>query len=204
MQLHRTSGKPDWKSVAPGRRNRWQRAGSATHSVVTPGNIATAVGFVLVLYGLWQLLHHHYIVGGVALAIGRGLDVVDGWLAESTGTKSPLGELLDASIDKVGTILTIIVFFAAGLAPWWALVALLTPHVIISLITFVLLQKGRRLHPTREGKLSMATAWVSLVGFIVARASGQNIFDVFASVIATISVALGLYAAYSYLRQRLD
>jgi phosphatidylglycerophosphate synthase len=203
MGLHRTTGKPDWNEVAPRRRSTWQRLAAATRGLVTPANVATFVGFGLVLYGLWQLLHEHYVSGGIALAVGRLLDIVDGFLAESTGTKSPLGELLDASIDKIGTILTIIVFFVAGIAPWWALAALLAPHIIISLMTFWLLRRGRKLHPSRIGKLSMAAAWAALLGFVLHHALSEPApLAALVYGLTILSVVLATVAAVGYSQRK--
>jgi phosphatidylglycerophosphate synthase len=203
MQLHRTTGKPDWADTTPAQRNISQRLAAATSGIVTPGNLTTALGFAAVLYGLWLISGQHYIVGGAILAFGRLCDIADGWLAESTHTKSPLGELLDASIDKIGTVLTIIVYATAHVAPLWLLTALLLPHVIISVITFVQLQRNRKIHPSRIGKLSMAAAWVSLVGLLIARAiSGTSFPEMGADGLAILSVILGLYAAVGYARQR--
>ncbi|HEX8226903.1 MAG TPA: CDP-alcohol phosphatidyltransferase family protein [Candidatus Saccharimonadales bacterium] len=204
MKLHRSTGRPDWDDVDPGQRNTFQKLAASTKAIVTLSNIVTAIGLALVLYGLQQLLVQNYLFGGFLLAIGRFLDVVDGWLAEVTKTKSPLGELLDASVDKVGTILTIIVMFVAHIGPYWALALLLAPHVIISAITFLLLRKNIKLHPSREGKLSMAAAWVSLVAFIIARAADSAELMTYGTFMAVASALLGLYAAYDYSQQKGD
>ena len=52
-----------------------------------------------------------------------------------------LGELLDATIDKVCTFLTIIILPVAHIAHWWIIVSLLIPQAAI---TIVILYKRRR------------------------------------------------------------
>ena len=89
------------------------------------------------------------------LATGRICDVLDGWLAEITRTKSPLGELLDAGIDKIITILAVAAFFVAHIAPAWALIALVIPHILIVVIMFRWRIRKRAIHPSLAGKLSM-------------------------------------------------
>jgi len=199
MNLHRTSGTPDWEKVAPAKRNIFQKISAATHGVASPANVITVIGLGIVIYGLILLLQQQYWVGLVLLAVGRLLDVVDGIVAEATGTKSPLGELFDAVADKIGTILTILALIFAGITYWWVIAALIIPQAVIPLVIFYKKQKGISVHPTRQGKLSMATAWVGIVGLLVEKA--LNDFQPLAIgvyVIIGVSLALGLYALWQY------
>lgn len=201
MNLHRTTGKPDWETTDVTQQNLWQRWAAQTNGLVTLGNILTIVGFGVVVVGLVALLQHHYWAGVIGLVTGRLCDIADGWLAELTGTKSPLGELLDAGLDKLGTILTIVVFFVAGVAPWWIVGALLLPHGIISIITIRALGKNIRLHPSRLGKLSMAVAWISLVGLVLVQATNTtstSSLGLAVFLLAFVSVGMGLTAAVGY------
>lgn len=202
MNLHRTTGKPDWAKIKQNRRNAWQQLGAATGSAVTPGNLVTIIGLMLVLVGLAEILMHQYWFGAIFLAVGRLCDIADGMLADKTGTKSPLGELLDASIDKLGTFLTLLVLFVASVAPKWALLGLVTPHIIITFFTLWLRLNNRQLHPSRAGKLSMFTAWCSVLALIVVHAAhitGLNIITVAVYGLTALSSLLGLYALYGYI-----
>src|SRR5215213_11904062 len=196
MQLHRTTGKPDWTAVPPGSHNIWQRAALRTHGIGTPSNAVTLVGFVLVVIGLQQILHQHYLLGTGLLVTGRLCDILDGWLAEHTGTKSPLGELLDAVIDKIVTILTVATFFAAHIAPAWVLIALVTPHILIAVIILGWRTHNVAFHPSLVGKLSMAGVWMSLVVYAL-----DHVVDLPAAVthvtqgLVVASSAAGFYAA---------
>ena len=203
MQLHRTTGKADWLAIPPQSHTIWQRLAARTHGIMTPGNAVTVTGFALVLIGLQQILNQHYLPGTVLLATGRICDILDGWLAEITRTKSPLGELLDAGIDKIITILAVATFFAAHIAPAWALIALVIPHVLIVVIAFGWRVRKRAFHPSLAGKLSMVGVWLSLLIYALA-----HIVDLPApalaatQVIVIASTATGLYAATQYTRGR--
>lgn len=155
----------------------------------------------MVLIGLWLIVGQDYLTGLCLLALGRSFDVLDGYLADVTATKSPLGEKLDAGFDKLGTFLTLIVFGISQIAPWWILVALALPHAFISMITLTAVGKKREIHPSRIGKLSMATAWVGLVGLVAGRLVDFSAFGtmgVAAYAMLAVSIALGGYAAVGY------
>lgn len=202
MNLHRTSGRPDWENVDPAARNMFQKLAAATHGTLAPANVITMSGLVAVIFGLSAILHNHFWLGLVLLAGGRLLDVVDGVAAEATQTKSPLGESLDAAVDKIGTMLTIIMLFIAGITYWWVLALLLVPQVITPLVAFYKKRKGKTIHPTRQGKLSMATAWIGIVGLLVVKAlETNNGVSVITSIVYTVigmSFVLGVYALWQY------
>jgi phosphatidylglycerophosphate synthase len=205
MKLHRSNTKPDWELIDETKRNPWQKAAARTVGILTPGNIATAIGIALVIYGLLAILDREYWWGVLLIIVGRLCDLLDGWLAEATRTKSPLGEMLDASIDKIGTIMTVVVFYIAGLATWWLLTLILLPHVIIILISVNARRKNVKLHPSRTGKVSMAAVWVALFGLILIRTfdwPAWSLGSITVYVVAMASIALGAFAAIGYLFHR--
>jgi phosphatidylglycerophosphate synthase len=190
MQLHRVHKKPDWQDVPTTQRSNLQRVAVRTRAVITPGNLTTTVGFVLVIAGSILLAARHYWPSFLLLGVGRLCDLLDGWLADKTRTKSPLGELLDATADKLETLAATIAVFIAHIAPWWLLVSLLVPHAVISILSGIAFKRDVRLHPSRTGKISMAVTWLCLAGFVVIQ--------------ALTAIALGLYAALGYLRPAQD
>lgn len=205
MNLHRTTGQADWVSVAENERNVWQRLAAQTNDVVTVANVVTMIGFALVIYGLVEIIAHRYYLGSILLTIGRLCDLADGWLADITRTKSPLGELLDAVIDKLGTAATVIALFIAAVGPWWLLAGLLLPHILIALVITAKRRAGTRIHPSRIGKLSMAAAWVGLIGLVLVSAMHiqyPHPFALAVDIIIAVSIATGLYTLIGYVRQR--
>ena len=199
MNLHRTTGKPDWASRKPSDYNVFQKIAAATHSIVTPANIITVIGLGIVVYGLIEIMNQHFWVGLLMLTAGRLLDIVDGLVAEATHTKSPTGEIFDAAADKVGTLLTIVVLFAANITSWWLIVLLLIPQIIIPFVAFYKKRKGREIHPTRQGKLSMAAAWAAIVGLLLTKALNDSVILATASyVLIGAAVTLGIFALWQY------
>lgn len=202
MNLHRTSAKPDWETVSPQDRTPLQRLAAKTYGIITPPNIISLIGLGIVIYGLIALIQQQFLIGLIALVVGRLLDIVDGWVADTTGTKSPLGELLDATIDKIVTFLTLIVLFIAGVSEWWLLTLLLLPQIPISLFALYKRQRRQPLHPTRFGKLSMAGLWVGVSALLVAEAASQPWFYVAANGIVFIASALAWIALWQYVTGR--
>ena len=205
MDLHRTTGKPDWEEVSPSKRTAIQKLAFASRGIITPPNLITLIGLIIVMYGLVALLQQLFWTGLIALAVGRLLDVLDGLVAQKTGTKSPLGELLDATVDKIGTVLTFVVLYIGGISFWWLITILLLPQVIIPFVILYKRTRNIQIHPTRAGKLSMATLWVSLVGLILIKAlalTGLHPLAISVYVVSLVSTALGFYALWQYSTDR--
>lgn len=199
MNLHRVSGKSDWENVAPTERNLFQKVAAASKGIVSPANVITAVGLGMVVYGLGAILHQQFWLGLILLVIGRLLDVADGLVADATQTKSSLGELFDAMADKIGTLLTIVVLIIADVTYWWVIAALILPQVIIPLAILYKKHKGIKVHPTRQGKLSMAATWVSIPGLLLSKALHDPIILVFTVYgFIVVSLVLGVYALWQY------
>lgn len=199
MNLHRTSNKPQWKKVHPSTYKFFQKLAAATNGIVTPANLITVVGLGLVMYGLLLVLQEHFLLGIILVGLGRLFDIFDGAVAEVTRTKSPLGEICDAVADKIGTLLTIAVLFIAQIAAWWIILALIIPQGFISILIFYKRNKGIGVHPTLQGKLSMATAWVGILGLLATKAAGDiAILVVIAYGCIAASFVLGLYALWQY------
>jgi phosphatidylglycerophosphate synthase len=199
MNLHRTSAKPDWEKIPASKRTVIQKIAAATGGYVTPGNFITIIGFGVVLYGLLAILNGQFWTGLLLLTSGRLLDVADGVVANITGTKSPIGEIFDAAADKFETLFTIAVIIVADITNLYVVVALIIPQVIIPMLIFYKKQKGIGIHPTRAGKLSMALTWIALVGLLLVKALGGQIFlTVAVYVIIGVSLVLGFYALWQY------
>lgn len=201
MRMHRTTGKPDWELIPSADHNPFQKLAARTAGIITPANILTLAGVGAVIYGCILLLHDALWPGLLWIVAGRILDIMDGMVAEMTGTKSPIGELCDASADKLATLLTVLVLPAAGIVAWWTIVAIIWPQVLIGLIVVIKKWQSVGIHPTRQGKLSMAALWLSLMILIAAAAAHDSaLIALSAYGVAAVSVVLGAYAAWQYAR----
>lgn len=201
IQLHRIESSSEWEQTKSEDRNVWQRMAARTRGLITPGNIVTIIGFILVIIGLIGIIKHQYWLGFAGILVGRLLDIVDGWVADKTGTKSPLGEALDATVDKLSTALALGALLVANVILWWLLLAIFLPHALIALASMISMLRGKRLHPSKFGKLSMALAWVGLCGFILTAAlqlHDMHFLHYISYGFVAVSVWLAFYAAIQY------
>ena len=206
MKLHRAARKPDWLKRPAKDYSGWQQLAKRSHGYITPANIISVVGFGLVLYGLWLILQQHILPGIVAVGVGRLCDIADGYVAEKTGTKSPIGESLDAGLDKLATLLGLLALGIAHIAPWWVLGLLALPHLVITAMSAVAIKRHKRLHPSRSGKLSMAFGWLGLGSLLLAalgKSGGTFVvtFQVTAYTLLAASIALGVAAIVRYYKE---
>lgn len=202
MKLHRTEKIPEWELTPLDERLFFQKIAAVTNGLITPGNIITIIGLAFVIIGLGQILSNHVLLGAVMVIIGRLLDVFDGIVADKTKTKSPLGELFDASADKLATVLILGVLPFTGIAPWWLIVGLFLPQLSIAIAIIYRKLTDQSNHPTKQGKLSMALLWIAVVGVTVASLKPEYIILSYASSIVAIgSIVLAIYALWQYVHQ---
>jgi phosphatidylglycerophosphate synthase len=205
VDLHHTTGKPDWAVIEPKDYNGWQRIAAKSHGFITLPNVITILGFVIILIGLAFMSDHFYWTAIILLVLGRLCDLADGWIAEKTGTKSPFGEKLDGGIDKIATILTIIILYTAHIAPWSILTAMILPQLLITSFGAVFIYRKTTLHPSRYGKVGMFITWLALAGFLLIRAthsSPHSFLSIIVYILATTSSALGLFTFIEYSVER--
>src|SRR5882762_3724081 len=99
MSLHTSESIPQWELVPREEQNLPQRIAAATGGLLTPANTASILGYKIFGEGLIDIRKGNTLKGVVKIGVGRSLDLIDGWLAEKYGTKSPLGEFVDPAID---------------------------------------------------------------------------------------------------------
>lgn len=201
MKLHRVEGQPDWQKVPAAQWNSWQRAAARTHGVVTIGNFFSMVGLLSIPVGLWLVRDMHYIPAVIVLALGRLCDLLDGWLADRTGTKSPLGEKVDATFDKVSAALVLIGLYTIDFIPVSIVALVLGPHAIIAALALIAFYRGKQFHPSLLGKWSMAAIWLTILSFIAFEAFGYQAEDMARLLlfgVLAITVALNLAALVGY------
>lgn len=188
--LHQAAKQADWENMPKDRQNSWQRMAANTKGILTPANVISVLGAVLVGVGLWHIYTDDLAWGFVYVAVGRLADILDGAIAQATGTKSSVGEAVDAGLDKIIVIAALAVFFVTGTVPLLAAVLIGARNIIN--MTLGLLAKAHKkpLHPTRAGKLAAMLEWSAILLFIMAA-----VLDAQASMGASIVTAICAYVS---------
>jgi len=167
MKLHRAI-RSDWSNIAPQQRSILQRWAAGSRGIITPGNLITFIGAALVIGGLYELSEGRLISGASMIIIGRLADILDGMVADYTKTKSPVGEAVDASIDKILIIAALYVFLNKHLLPLPIGVVMAVHAVYSTGVTTVANRLHVHLHPSRAGKLGALFEWVCVGLYLLA------------------------------------
>ena len=205
MKLHRVGKKADWDKLKSRQRNFWQRLAFSTHGIVTPGNIISMTGFILVGWGLISIYRGQIITGVAAVTFGRILDIADGLLADKTGTKSPLGEVVDATIDKVEIAAALPVLVVTNiLMPWQALI-IFVQHAANVIFTGIAKVRGLLPHASRAGKYATTAQWLAIVLYgCTLIGDSFMVLNILADVVFGASIVLGLAADSKYAEKALE
>jgi phosphatidylglycerophosphate synthase len=209
LDLHQAGEAPDWAAVPAAQRNIWQQLAADTQGVGTPGNALSIAGFCLVLAGLWLVATRSLWEGTTMVSIGRLADVADGVIAERTGTKSPLGRLLDAVLDKIGALLALTVFTLYGVLPLAVALAIAAQNIVNIAVSTYAPWRYTILNPSRAGKISTGGFWLAIITFVAARllAAAPTAAQLWYSPVLTLAyllavgaLILGAYASRGYLQ----
>lgn len=211
MDLHRVGKRPDWELIAPEKRNVWQRIAVSTRGIITPANVTSIAGAALVGIGLWRIYFDDITWGLILIAVGRAADILDGAVAQKTGTKSSVGEALDATVDKITVIAALGIFIATGIIPILAAGLIAMRNSVNIGLSLLARAHKKVLHPSREGKLAGGLEWVSLLFFVLVAFAVEHGNDVLedicfiaAYLVLGVTLALGMKAMKDYGANTLD
>jgi phosphatidylglycerophosphate synthase len=165
MDLHRQDGVPEWETIQPDEWNEWQIRAHETNGWDTPGNRESLKGLIATTSGLYMLTRRSKLAKllGVGLVgYGRYSDIKDGKKADATGTKSPLGESIDAGIDKV-----LIGFASASSIYTKAISTVEVTSIGVGQVANVVLTgiakiRNREIHPGHAGKIGTFGLWAGI------------------------------------------
>lgn len=205
MDLHRAGKRAQWSNVAEAKRNWWQKQAQRTHGLLTPGNVVSAIGASLVAASLVYFLRGAWGWGLILLLAGRLADVADGVVAARTGTKSPLGEAVDATLDKFALLASLIVFLVTGVVPFLAILLIAAFNAANAAFSLLARMRKQRLHPSHIGKITAVFQWLAILLYVTAAVlesgnmqSAETIVTVTAVVSLIISMVLGLFTVAGY------
>ena len=136
---------------------------------------AASVPLVVLLYA-WDFPHNEYWATAV-FCVAMATDWLDGRLARSRGTTSPLGSLLDPIADKVLVLAVLVMLIEDGIWPGWMVAAIVSRELLISGLRLAAIERGVVLAARDLGKLktwAQALA-AALGGFAAAGAWSEDV-----------------------------
>jgi len=168
MDLHRPDAKGEWEYIPESERTAIQSVAAKTNGLLTPANVITVAGTALVLDGLRDVHNDNYVSGTVKIGVGRVCDYVDGWVSARQGTLGPVGEALDAGVDKLQMAAALGVLTKKAVIPPLAAGVMGVQNALNAGITLSAKAKNREIHTTAEGKLATAGQWLAIGSYVVA------------------------------------
>jgi len=201
MKLHRADRQPDWELVSSEQRSNLQRVAAQTSGAVTPGNVLSFVGLILVFVGLVAVDDNHLWHGLIIIGVGRLFDIVDGFAAEKTGTKSPVGEGVDAAFDKIAALASLIIFAVKHIIPWPFALIIGLENLFTSICALVAKHHDKPIHPVASGKIGGAVEWGAFLAFILGAAihtHASHTLTVTGYVLAIVAIGLNAVATVRY------
>jgi phosphatidylglycerophosphate synthase len=153
---------PDWELIPEEDWNVWQKLASRTDGNLTPGNVFSVIGGGLVLWGINDARRGKKVSASAKIAAGRVCDIYDGKFADWTGTKSPKGEALDATIDKVEMAAALLLLTNKDLIPKATAARIGAQNVANVALTAVAKARGVKIHPGWFGKRATAGQWATI------------------------------------------
>ena len=205
MNLHRTDDSPQWERTPESMQNIWQRIAKKTHGIITPANAISLAGLYLTISGLQDFKRGDKKKAITKVISGRLCDIADGYVAERTKTKSPLGEAVDATVDKISMAQGLYVMSKTHALPPIASAAFLSQNIINTAATAISKKRGVELHPSAEGKITTLLQWAAIGGYAIASTEksrdDHTIVEIGSNVLASTAAAIGAVVNVQYVAQ---
>ncbi len=205
MKLHIAGPIPDWENIDPRNWSSWQQIASQSWGTITPGNVISVLGLVLVVWGLADIVDGAPLSGLVKIISGRIMDQLDGAVAHKTATKSPVGEAVDASVDKLELAIALPVLIWMGMLPLLVGFAIALQNIANVILAFIAKKRKNEMHPSKHGKVGMAFQWGAMGLYLLSVAalngnseSAPQLLQIAAHILAVISLGFGVRATYTY------
>jgi phosphatidylglycerophosphate synthase len=166
INMHTAGKKADWERVKPEKWNYWQKIAARTSGIVTPANLLSLLGAVLVIIGFLKFGDGVTTPGLLFILFGRLADIFDGYVAHHTGTKSPLGEIIDTTLDKTTVFFGLIVIIALHLLPALFVAVIIAQSLLNAIASLIGRYRKVAIHPSQYGKLATFLAWFTILSYL--------------------------------------
>ncbi|MCY1159859.1 MAG: CDP-alcohol phosphatidyltransferase family protein [Citricoccus sp.] len=160
-----------------------------TDRIWTVPNVITILRFCLVPVFVWLVFSQQYLAAFIVLAVLSSTDWVDGYIARRYNQISTVGQWLDPVADRLSLAVVAVTLVATGIAPWWLVVSLVLPDVVLGVTALALFRGSPELEVTVLGKVRTALLLVGTPILLLAQVPGLAEGPL--TVIATVVLVLG-------------
>ncbi|MFC7402920.1 CDP-alcohol phosphatidyltransferase family protein [Citricoccus sp. GCM10030269] len=165
-------------------------------------NVITVLRFCLVPVFVWLVLSERYLAAFIVLAVLSSTDWIDGYVARRFNQISTVGQWLDPVADRLSLVVVAMTLVVTGIAPWWLLVSLLVPDLILAMAAVALFRGSPELEVTVLGKVRTALLLLGTPVLLLGRIPGlaEETLTMVAHALLALGCAGHVWAAGDYLR----
>lgn len=166
----------------------------------TVPNVITVLRFLLVPVFILCVAHAEYMTAFWVLAVLSSTDWVDGFVARRFDQMSTVGQWLDPLADRLSLIIVTVTLVGFGVAPAWALPAILIPDLLLFLNAVLLFRGSPELSVSVLGKIRTACLLVATPLILLARTEelSRGVFPTVAESVLAAGCLLHILASLDY------
>jgi len=159
-------------------------------SRLTP-NAISLTGFVGNLIAAGLILHHDFVLAGIAFILGSLCDMFDGRYSRMSGKGTPFGAFLDSTLDRIeeGIVLTAVAAYFSSRGDDLAVAAVVVAVLASLMVSYTRARAEALGVECKVGIASRAVRVVILsIGLVFAKGAGLGDFELLAPAVYVLAV----------------
>jgi cardiolipin synthase len=163
-------------------------------------NLFTLFRLILVPYVIGAILDGQHQKALILFFIASVTDVIDGALARTQGTVTPVGAYLDPIADKCLLSGIFLALGSKGTIPWWFVAVVLGRDIciLLAVVGVLALTKVRKFPPSVWGKLSTFVQIATAVTWMVENIWPVTILHTLSSAMLWVCAGFTIWSAIHY------
>lgn len=144
------------------------------------------------------------------IAVGRGIDVMDGVVARKFNQESNFGAFLDASSDKISTLRVVSEAYKQKAVPKSIIASTAIRQSVnaVATVNTMILRPGEPIRPTKTGKIGMALENLGVISLLGSHSlenrnkKASNLLNIAGKTAIMLSIPLSWHATYQYVKRQ--
>lgn len=185
-----------WAKKDPSSWTVHERLAARTLGVLTIANAVSLAGAALTASGIRDFDNGAHRRAVLKMGLGRGLDLVDGWISKRLGTNGVVGAATDAFLDKALAAYFMVTAVDKGHLSPDSAAQLLEQQLDISVTNFQIKRAGGEPNPSGPGKHGQALVWLHAGGIVLERAFDADGHATLSATTHDAAQGAGLFSIY--------